>query len=235
MTTKYIFDVDGTLTPSRGKINEDFRLWFIDFCAANQVYLVTGSDHPKTVEQLGEYLCEWPVYIFNCSGSDVWANGKNIRTSNWCMPAEVEDFLDSYLKNSKFVLRTGQHFDQRPGSVNFSVVGRGATLRERQLYQAWDTETNERNHIVQQFREKFSHTMEISAGGETGVDIYPIGSNKSQIMQYFDSSDHLIFFGDRMDHHGNDRPLADAIADAGGINYHVTNWQETWEILKKIS
>ena len=235
MTIKYIFDVDGTLTPSRGKINEDFRLWFVDFCINNKVYLVTGSDYPKTVEQLGEYLCRWPVCIFNCSGNDVWAKGKNICTNDWHMPVEVEKFLTQHLKDSKFVLRTGQHFDRRPGCVNFSILGRGATLRERQLYREWDIKTNERNLIVQQFREIFSPDLEISAGGETGVDIYPRGANKSQIMKYFQVNDQLMFFGDRMDQFGNDRPLANEIAVAGGTNFHVTDWQETWKILKKIS
>ena len=31
----YIFDVDGTLTPSRGKIDEEFSKLFFDFCCLN--------------------------------------------------------------------------------------------------------------------------------------------------------------------------------------------------------
>lgn len=34
---KYVFDVDGTLTPSRSRIDEEFRLWFIDFISKNKV------------------------------------------------------------------------------------------------------------------------------------------------------------------------------------------------------
>ena len=33
MPTKFIFDVDGTLTPSREKIAPEFERWFLDFCA----------------------------------------------------------------------------------------------------------------------------------------------------------------------------------------------------------
>ena len=29
---KFIFDVDGTLTPSRGKIDDDFKKFFVEFC-----------------------------------------------------------------------------------------------------------------------------------------------------------------------------------------------------------
>ena len=40
---KYIFDVDGTLTPSRKKIDPDFLIFFNSFALANEVYLVTGA------------------------------------------------------------------------------------------------------------------------------------------------------------------------------------------------
>ena len=234
---KFIFDVDGTLTPSRGKIVEEFRLWFTDFCINNDVYLVTGSDYPKTVEQLGEYLLRWPVTVYNCSGNDVWQKGVNIRTNPWTMPAAVKEFLQYRLQTSKFVLRTGQHFDVRPGSVNFSILGRGATLQERQLYRAWDLETGERNQLVEDFRRNFGEELEISAGGETGVDIYPRGFNKSQILDDFNKYDTILFFGDRLDEHGNDRPLADRLlADRHrGAVYPVEDWQHTWQLLKDLT
>ena len=49
---KYIFDVDGTLTPSRSKIDLQFYRWFKDFATNHEVYLVTGSDREKTIEQI---------------------------------------------------------------------------------------------------------------------------------------------------------------------------------------
>ena len=51
MVDKFIFDVDGTLTPSRQEIDMDFAVFFTEFCAENDVYLVTGSDREKTIEQ----------------------------------------------------------------------------------------------------------------------------------------------------------------------------------------
>ena len=53
---KYIFDVDGTLTPSRQQIDFDFLNFLLDFANRNDVYLVTGSDRPKTIEQIGKDL-----------------------------------------------------------------------------------------------------------------------------------------------------------------------------------
>ena len=227
MPNKFIFDVDGTLTPSRGKINDDFRRWFTEFCIDNEVYLVTGSDYTKTVEQLGEYLCRWPIYIFNCSGNDVWAKGKNIETNAWSLPDEARTWLEHKLKSSGFALRTGQHIETRPGTVNFSIVGRGATLAERIMYKDWDQTHDERNRISVEFNHQFS-SLDARVGGETGIDIYPKGNDKSQILKYFDKEDSLYFFGDRCEPGGNDYPLAKHIKNS----YSVKNWQDTQERLE---
>ena len=49
---KFIFDVDGTLTPSRGKIDPEFSPLFWELTKSEEVYLVTGSDRQKTLEQV---------------------------------------------------------------------------------------------------------------------------------------------------------------------------------------
>lgn len=235
MNKKYVFDVDGTLTPSRGRINEDFRLWFTDFCIRNEVYLVTGSDYEKTREQLGDYILRWPVFVYNCSGSDVWAKGERIRTSEWSLPDDLRSNLEIWLNDSKFQLRTGLHIEERPGAVNFSVVGRNANQEERKLYVEWDTETNERMNIARMINTLYPN-IQATVGGDTGIDIYPMGKDKSQILVDFDKeNDYILFFGDKMEEGGNDFPLAAALFDSyDGANYKVNDWKHTFEILKRI-
>lgn len=227
---KFIFDVDGTLTPSREKVNSDFKEWLITFFAVNDVYLVTGSDYSKTVEQLGTQLVESAQYVFNCSGNDVWQRGINVETSDWSLPEDARLWLEQKLKLSQFPLRTGNHIEVRPGTVNFSVVGRGATLKERMMYQEWDKNNSEREKIALEFNHKFP-SLEARIGGETGVDIYLKGHDKSQILKYFSKEDKLFFFGDRCDPGGNDYPLAKQIKNS----YNVKNWRDTWERLEYLS
>ena len=227
MPNKFIFDVDGTLTPSRAKINNNFQEWFEEFCVDNRVYLVTGSDYPKTVDQLGEQICNQVVCIFNCSGNDVWTKGKNTETNNWSLTEEIKTWLEDRLKKSKFPLRTGNHIEQRPGTVNFSIVGRNATLAERLMYKIWDHENDERNRLAVEFNHQF-RDVEARVGGETGIDIYPKGYDKSQILKHFEKTDTLYFFGDSCDPGGNDYPLASRIKNS----YSVKNWQDTWERLE---
>ena len=44
----YVFDVDGTLTPSRGEMDKEFANLMEHFTTHNACYLVTGSDRVKT-------------------------------------------------------------------------------------------------------------------------------------------------------------------------------------------
>lgn len=227
---KFIFDVDGTLTPSRSRIDEDFKWWFIEFCIDYEVYLVTGSDYAKTREQLTDQAVLWPIRVYGCSGSEVWEGGELIRSSNWKAPHALYELMYGWLQASKFVARTGQHIEERAGMINFSIVGRGATLAERKLYVEYDKVNRERETIAHIINTEFEG-ITATVGGETGIDIHPTGADKSQILKDFDlSKDKIIFFGDRMDYGGNDYPLAKA--NKTGKNYHVKDWKHTWEILK---
>tara|TARA_S200002703_G_scaffold160033_1_gene176217 strand:+ start:33 stop:746 length:714 start_codon:yes stop_codon:yes gene_type:complete len=233
MVYRFVFDVDGTLTPSRQKINSKFHDWFLNFTNENYVYLVTGSDYSKTVEQLGKKICENVERVYNCSGSDVWEKGKNISTNDWTLPKDVEEWLSGFLTESKFVLRTGLHFEHRPGMCNFSIVGRNATLGERKLYVKHDKQNNERNMIASMLTDRFKY-VDAKVGGETGIDIFQKGNDKSQIVKDFDPKNDIIqFFGDAMQPSGNDYPLKRVLIDKDlGLCYNVKDYKHTWKILK---
>jgi phosphomannomutase len=226
---KFIFDVDGTLTPSRKGMDGEFQGYFLDFCYANEVYLVTGSDYPKTLEQVGPDVCEAVTRIYNCNGNDVWEKGVNIRTNDWIISEEVHEWLANKLTESAYTVRTGLHFEHRPGLVNFSIVGRNADNEQRAEYVVYDELSDERNIIAKGFNLKFPD-LQATVGGETGIDISPIGFDKSQIVEDFDEEDTLYFVGDRMDPDGNDYPLSLEV----DVAKPVTRWQETFEYLQSL-
>jgi phosphomannomutase len=224
---KFIFDVDGTLTPSRGIIDLNFKAFFNMFCLSNDVYLVTGSDKPKTVEQISEPTYNLCKRVYNCNGNDVWEGKEHIRTNEWILPEDTHNWLSDILTQSQFPLRTGLHFEHRPGMVNFSIVGRNADKLERAKYVVWDTEQNERNEIAQEFNYQYPD-LEAKVGGETGIDISPKGFDKSQIVKDFDPEDVLWFFGDAMHEGGNDLPLAKVVHHSR----NVQSWKNTREYLE---
>lgn len=229
---RFIFDVDGTLTPSRQEIDKDFSKWFWGFIQENKTWLVTGSDYEKTLEQLGKDICEDVVTVYNCSGNDVWFKGKRVNSKNFEAPKELYNLMNGWLQASLFPLRTGNHIEKRVGAINFSIVGRDANSDERAEYVKWDTNNRERESIAFEINSKFDG-ITATVGGETGIDIHRTGCDKSQILDDFNWDDDIRFFGDRMEPGGNDYPLAKV--NKRGKNYHVKDWRETWEILKGLN
>ncbi len=229
---KFIFDVDGTLTPSRQRIDEEFLSFFFRFTFDNEVYLVTGSDRAKTLEQVTPELYDNCERVYNCSGSDVYEGDTNVYRSEWELPWDVERFLLDELDYSQFPIRNGNHIERRPGGVNFSILGRHKDpFLGRKEYMEWNERTNEREDIADRLRIIFPG-LSVALGGQTGIDIGPYGSDKSQILRDFDESDDIHFFGDRMEKGGNDYSLAEAVKKMGGHAYHVKDYHDTMEKLK---
>ncbi len=233
---KFIFDVDGTLTPSRGTIDPLFKEFFLKFMKKHKVWLVTGSDYPKTLEQLGRDICENVVTVYNCSGNDTFFKGRRVNTKAFNPPQELYDLMYGWLQTSSFPLRMGNHIEERAGTINFSIIGRPydppLTLGERKLYIKHDLENRERESIAYQINSEFPN-ITATVGGETGVDIYRKGGDKSQILEDFDAPyDDIYFFGDKMEQGGNDYPLGKNLKSKNV--FAVKDWKDTWYKLREI-
>jgi phosphomannomutase len=229
---KFIFDVDGTLTDSRQQIDLSFEVDMIKFCCKNDVYLVTGSDREKTIDQLGLDICYRAKRVYNCSGSDVYVKDKNIYTSEWKPYGNLINFLSDELDYSTFPYKTGNHIEHRPGGINFSILGRGNdSMKHRDEYVKWDVNTGERVLIADRTKNEFPD-LNIQIGGQTGIDISD--SDKSQILRDFNPEDEIHFYGDMMEEGQNDYPLAKALKEMGGYPHHVKNWEDTRTLLSKV-
>ena len=229
---KFIFDVDGTLTDSRQQIDLSFEVYMIKFCCKYDVYLVTGSDRAKTVEQVGLDIYYRSKRVYYCSGSDVYEKNINVYKSDWKPSRKLINFLSDELDFSTFPHKTGNHIEHRPGGINFSILGRGEdSMKYRKEYVKWDVKTTERILMSDRIKSEFPD-LNIQIGGQTGLDISD--SDKSQILRDFNPKDELVFFGDMMKEGQNDYPLARAVDNLGGTNYSVNGWQDTYNKLKDI-
>lgn len=228
--TRFLFDVDGTLTDSRQRIDDDFEEFMIDFCSANRVAFVTGSDKQKTVEQLGERLFRLADYSFNCAGNEVWHMGELILKNEWEPPASLFFFLEELLSETKFRRKStySKHIERRNGMINFSIPGIGLALDERKEYVSWDKSVSERIR----FRDKIIHKfpdIDVLIGGETSLDMYPMGKNKEQVVAFLKEVENkkTYYFGDQIFPGGNDYKIA-MLCDN---SYRVNSWRETYETL----
>jgi phosphomannomutase len=166
--------------------------------------------------------------VYNCSGNDTYFKGKRVNCKKFEAPKELYDLMHGWLQTSSFPLRTGNHIEERMGTINFSIVGRNCTLGERKLYVKHDLENRERESIAYQINLEFTD-ITATVGGETGIDIYRKGGDKSQILEDFNKDDKIFFFGDKMEPGGNDWPLAAKLDEKRC--YNVNGWRDTWERL----
>ena len=235
----FIFDVDGTLTPSRGKIDPHFDKWFTRWTEyqqqqGNQVWLISGSDYPKTVEQLGQQLVDQMDRCYNCMGNTLYMNGTMTVINEFTMSYELRQYLQEQLKLSPYPARYGNHIEQRPGMINFSIVGRDAVGQQRTDYYLWDKQHGERASIAEKINTQFkSESIQAHVGGETGLDITKTGWDKGQIIS--EIHEPVTFLGDKMQPGENDYPLRKALEQHNcGLrhrSHQVDGWVNTMSML----
>lgn len=235
--TTYIFDVDGTLTRPRSRIEPDFEAFFKTFVTNNKTYLISGSDIGKIREQLPEDILWGCRGVFGCSGAEFWQNGILQYQIDHEFPDAMVSEFQAFIDDSPYRERHGNHIEMRIGMINISVVGRNASQEQRKHYFNWDKIAKERADFVTEFN-NFSRPYEASAGGEISIDIVPQGHNKSMVMPEIlkrEPDNCLVFFGDKLAPGGNDAPLGNALIKAGKPHeaIPVKNFQNTWDELKE--
>ena len=140
----YLFDVDGTLTPSRLKIDSKFEQFFLNWMKDKNVYLVTGSDKDKTIEQVGEKIWLNVTRAYQSCGNAVYENGKLIRQSDFKLDVELQRMLFTLQACSDWKHHHGNHIEERIGLVNYSTIGRNCDQSSRNAYYDWDRLQGER-------------------------------------------------------------------------------------------
>jgi len=229
----YIFDIDGTLTEPRQKINKKFSNFFASFCEKNTVFLATGSDYKKVIEQITPNVMSTVEGVFTCMGNELWVAGEAVYAKTLKIPTEVITWLYQQLYESDYpdIKRGSSHFEYRTGMLNFSIVGRDIPKSAREEYTNWDKARKERELIVLRFNKLFKHhNLEACIGGQISIDIQAIGFDKGQIFDYLDFYKTKVFFGDKCDSGENDFSLYSRCE----FKFAVNNYIETMRILANI-
>ena len=227
----FMFDIDGTLTPSRLMMTKEFAKFFDKWSNENKYYLVTGSDLDKTKEQLPIAYIDRAEAIFTCCGNQMWRDNELIYDNKFELSTKLKNSLEVVLMSSPYPHRYGNHIEDRGSMVNFSIVGRNCTQEQREDFFKWDNEKGERKKISTFLKHKFKD-LDAVLGGQISIDIYPKGMDKSQIIKHIDFNE-CIFIGDRTEKGGNDYPLAKLMEETNNCKYFQTEGPEqTMEILQ---
>ncbi len=247
MSKIYLFDVDGTLTPAKAKIDSKFEAQFLKWMSNKEVYIVSGGSFVRIIDQLGDKIVNQTHGVFACMGN-VFCQRRDdsahrafnewdiIYQNKFKAPPGLHEDLNRIVKESPFPLKSGNHHEERIGMLNFSIVGRNATMEQRKAYQEYDPDHEERQKIVAQLKSKYS-TLDFVIGGAVSIDIFNNGNDKSQVVErYFKEAlehNEIIFVGDRIPFPGNDYALATALLQhPNGSAYEVEAWEDTAALLK---
>jgi phosphomannomutase len=228
----FLFDVDGTLTPARQKMTEEFCSFFTEWIKNKTVYFISGSDYEKLQEQVPKDILESIDGVFGCMGNTLHIKGESAFKKTFSAPRELWDILEWELNNTTYRSTFGNHVEERIGMINFSTVGRNASLEERKNYYEWDKNTGERKHIADRINAEVDN-IEAAVGGEISIDIYPKGWDKSQILEHIPIGAYH-FFGDKTAPGGNDYALAKKLDKKKDFVYSINSYSDTERILRTL-
>lgn len=243
----YLFDVDGTLTPAKSRIDPSFANQFLKWMEDKEVYIVSGGSFVRIVDQLGRDIINKTQGVFACMGNIFYQQREQVNHSGmdeweiiyeneFVAPKNLYRSLNSYVAKSDYHTKTGNHHEVRVGMLNFSIVGRNASPEQRKEYAEYDAEIGERERIVTRLRKKYTQ-MDFVIGGAVSIDIFNAGNDKSQIIErHFEEAlehNQIHFTGDRIPFPGNDHSLAIALQQhPNGHTHEVETWEDTVELLK---
>jgi phosphomannomutase len=215
------FDVDGTLSLSRSKIDSEMADLLRKLLQVKQVAIITGgafSDIEKqTLSEIGlnnEINKNLTLLPTNGGGLWIYEDGWKEISSHKLTPTEKEKIIkaikevdteDPELRNN---ISYGQEIQDRNSEITYSALGENAPIEEKHT---WDPDFKKRINLQNLLKEKLPE-FEVKIGGTTSIDITPKGMDKAygidKLMNHFKlTKDDILFIGDAVYENGNDFPV----------------------------
>lgn len=212
----FLFDIDGTLTKSRNKIEPFMENFLLEISKTHDIGAIGGSDYPKAKEQLGDAikLFKW---VFTENGLVSFKDSEKFhsrRITDYLgedRQTEFINFLLRYLSQLDIPKKRGTFIEYRTGMFNVSPIGRNCSQQERDEFDEYNKTAKVlekmKGDVEKEFGEKFG--MIFSIGGQISFDCMPKGWDKSYCLQFIEKEyENIYFFGDKIYKGGNDYEIA---------------------------
>ena len=224
-----LFDMDGTITDARQKIEDEVFEALSQIQGNIKKYLVTGSDIDKIEEQIPTpQLLHLFEKVFACNGTKVYNCNLDmddetkpiepelihqVALKDFYSDADINHLINTLLRvasETHTKIKTGTFIEWRNSQINFSVIGRNCTTEQREDYIKWDRKSGEREKIIKQLRNEFKGWgLSFRLGGQISIDITRSGWDKTYAFKNLsESPDQCVFFGDKICKDGNDLDIA---------------------------
>lgn len=254
MKRLFLFDMDGTLTPPRQKMDINCELMITNIQrSGSEVGIITGSDMNYIKQQCSGMFdmsltnvnkihflpCNGTKYYFN--KQLVYSNNMSeyMGTKNWrALIGFLVDLQRELCQTmpASFPL-TGHFFDYRESTLNWCPIGRNANQKDREKWESLDQDNALRLPLMERIRDVLSSMdveITVKLGGDTSFDIFPAGWDKTYPLEntdIFSSYDEIYFVGDRCGKNGNDYEIYSHPKVNG---YETTGVLDTLNIVNKI-
>jgi len=256
--TIIFFDMDGTLTEPRGSLSEKVLQSLRKLSSHAEIGIVTGSSFEYMKQQIGVLLRDelrFRLHLLPCNGTIYYApihvkTEHSFELAHECnMEKELGSEKFNYLMQeliyrqaaiigySDFPL-TGHFIDYRGSMINWCPIGRNAKTIEREKFKTFlEKNENFRNWQISILKERLSlkdmmDSLELKLGGDTSVDIYPKGWDKTYALKHFPDLT-VWFVGDRCTGSGNDKEIYDFLKKDNRA-FETTSPERTVEIIEGI-
>lgn len=230
-----LFDVDGTLTKPRNKIEPHLEEFLYNKVkAVCTLGLVGGSDLKKIVEQMnGPDVIKKFDYVFPENGLIQYKDGVLIGQESiqrYMGEEKLQKFINfclGYLSKITLPVKRGTFIEFRTGMLNVSPIGRSCSQAERDDFEKYDRLHHIRKNMIEVLKLEFPNIgLTYSIGGQISFDVYPTGWDKTYCLQHLENEgfEQVHFFGDKTDLGGNDYEI---FHDTRTIGHKVMNPDDT--------
>ena len=237
-----VFDLDGTLAPSKGAVDDEMAEHLRNLLGVARAAIISGGDLPQFQRQVLAHLPPGTnlasLAILPTDGTKFFqydGTWKKLYSEDLtgAQKQKIEAALEKAVAQTGLQPATswGERIEDRGTQITYSALGQQAPLEAKET---WDPDFAKRKQIKATL-DPLLPEFSISLGGTTSIDVTPPGIDKAYgIRKLRDILDipiaNMLFIGDAIFPGGNDYPALQAGADS----IRVRDPQETKRVIEAI-
>ena len=239
-----IFDLDGTLAPSKSAMGDDVVAVFMKLLGKMKVAIMSGCGFPQfetqVINKMPTNSAQFSnLYLLPTSGTKLYS-----WRGQWCeqyaehlSPREKQKVLNALQSSLTAAGHQapaklyGPTIEDRGSQITFSALGQTAPFEPKQT---WDPKREKRQKIISFLAPQLPE-FDVRIGGTTSIDITKKGVNKAYGIRKLEtflnvSTEDIVYVGDSLFHGGNDYP-----ARATGVDcVSVTGPEDTKYFIERV-
>jgi phosphomannomutase len=238
-----VFDLDGTLAPSKSAIDAEMAKLLDSLLGIVQVAVISGGAWPQFETQVLAQLsaggalknlsllptCGTKFYRYEAGWERLYSEDFTAAEKTKIIDSLQQTLVSSDCKVARV---WGEVIDDRGSQITFSALGQRAPLEQKQQWDPDFTKRQKMKAMLDTLIPEFS----VRLGGATSIDVTKYGIDKAYGIRKLRDILHtaiaeMIFVGDAIFPGGNDYPAK----QAGALSIEVRDPHETKRVIEAIT